>query len=209
MRRARAGPDVFEFRPRVGIAACVVWAVVAGLWLLAQARTGLVAVAATLPLICLVSIVVYALFGRPRVIVTGSAVVLRNVLREVQIPFEALAGIDTQYALTLTTVDGRRFQAWAAPAAGRMGADRVTEEERKALTWSGPVDEIPSSAGLRSDAGAAAVVIRRRWQPPAAAGTVDGGSAARLGGAVQIRWATWLLVAMAVCLVGTVLVGIR
>ena len=200
------GPDVFEFRPRIGVAACLVWAVVAGLWLLAQAQAGWLPVAASLPVIGLVSTAVYALFGRPRVVVTLSGVVLRNVLRDIQIPFDALAAIDTQYALTLTTVDGHRFQAWAAPAAGRMGAARVTEEERKALTWSGPVDEIPSSAGLRSDAGAAAVAIRRRWQPPAG-DRVRPPPTAPSG--VQIRWATGILIVLGAFVLGTVLVGLR
>ena len=200
------GPDVFEFRPRIGVAACLVWAVVAGLWLLAQAQAGWLSVAASLPVIGLVSTAVYALFGRPRVVVTLSGVVLRNVLRDIQIPFDALAAIDTQYALTLTTVDGRRFQAWAAPAAGRMGAARVTEEERKALTWSGPVDEIPSSAGLRSDAGAAAVAIRRRWQPHAG-DRVEHPPTGPSG--VQIRWATEVLIVLAAFALCAVLVGLR
>lgn len=144
-----------------------------------------------------------------RVVVSAWGVVLRNVLRDVHIPFEALADIGTQYALTLTTVDGHRFQAWAAPAAGRLGAARMTEEERKALTWSGPLDEIPSSAALRSDAGAVAVVIRRRWQRPSPVDAVDIGHIPLPGAQVRIRWASGVLMALAVCALGSVLVGLQ
>ena len=112
----------------------------------------------------LISTVVYAVCGRPRVIVKPEEVLLRNVVRDTTIPYTAISEIDTRYTLTVTTADGRRHQAWAAPAGGRFGAARVTDEERKSLSLSGPVEEIPASAGLRSDAGAAAVAIRRRWQ---------------------------------------------
>jgi hypothetical protein len=97
--------------------------------------------------------------------------------------------------LTVTTADGRRHQAWAAPAGGRFGAARVTDEERKSLSLSGPVEEIPASAGLRSDAGAAAVAIRRRWQ----AITEQGGSGP-VSGTTTVRWATGVLVVFAVSL---------
>ncbi len=146
----------------------------------------------------LATTVVYAVCGRPRVIVGPDEVVLRNVVRDVTIPYSAITDIQTRYTLTLTTADGGRHQAWAAPASGRFGAARVTEEERKSLGWSGPVHEIPASAGLRSDAGAAAVAIRRRWQP-----LLEGAN--QPPGQVRIVWATGIIATLAVFAAGVLL----
>jgi hypothetical protein len=201
----------FIVRPWSGIAACALWAVCAGLWLVASAGSGWSALLRQAPTVVLISTAVYAVFGRPRVIVAADEVLLRNVVRDVAIPYRAISAIDTQYALTLTTVDGHRHQAWAAPAGGRIRATRVTEEERKILNWSGPLDEIPSSAGLRSDAGAAAVAIRRKWQAPAGQAAADGPlppTRATSGSGVQIRWATGVLLTLAVSAAGTVLAAV-
>ena len=198
LRRAR-NADVFVFRPRTGIAACALWALLGVVWLAAAAESGGWPLALSqLPLVGFASTVVYAACGRPRVIVGPDDVVLRNVVRDVTVPYSAITDIQTRYTLTLTTADGGRHQAWAAPASGRFGAARVTEEERKTLGWSGPVHEIPASAGLRSDAGAAAVAIRRRWQP-----LLEG--VAQPPGIVHITWAAGILAALAIFAVGLLL----
>jgi hypothetical protein len=196
----------FIFRPWSSIAACAFWAVCAGVWLVAAAASGWSTVLSEAPTIALISTVVYAVFGRPRVIVRAQDVLLRNVIRDVTIPYRAISDIDTRYVLTVTTVDGRRHQAWAAPAGGRIRAARVTPDEQKALAWAGPLDEIPSSAALRSDAGAAALAIRRRWQ--ARPGDDPADAAAMSSSAVEIRWATGVLVAFAVCVIATFLVAL-
>lgn len=159
------------------------------------------------PTIAVISTVVYAVFGRPRVIVNAQDVLLRNVIRDVSIPYRAISAIDTQYVLTVTTIDGHRHQAWAAPAGGRIRAARVTPDEQKALAWAGPLDEIPSSAALRSDAGAAALAIRRKWH--ALPGDAPAGGPVDSSPKVEIRWATGVLIAFAVFLVGTLLVAVR
>lgn len=179
--------------PRTGVAACLLWAVLAVVWFVLGARTGVATALAQLPIIALVSTVVYAVLARPRVLVGPRKVVLRNIIRDVYVPYPALSRLDTQYALTLQTLDGRRYQAWAAPAGGRFGAARVTREEQRTLSWSGPINEIPASAGLRSDAGAAAVAIRRRWQP-----STEGVEPDRTTATATVRWAigplSWLVV---------------
>jgi len=200
----RSRPDAegrFVFRPWSSIAACAFWVLCAVFWLAAAAHSGWSTVLGEAPTIALISTVVYAVFGRPRVIVRPDDVLLRNVVRDVSIPYSAITDIDTRYVLTVTTVDGSKHQAWAAPAGGRIRAARVTPEEQKALAWAGPLDEIPSSATLRSDAGAAALAIRRKWQ------AFDGDQAGNAGtnaATVDIRWATGVLVVLAVCLMGTV-----
>ena len=129
----------FVFRPRTGLAACGLWAVLGMVWLVLAARSGWSELLREAPFVAFISVVVYAVFGRPLILVRSRDVLLRNVIRDVSIPYSTIAAIDTQYALTITTTDGRRHQAWAAPASGRLGAARVTEEERKSLSWSGPV----------------------------------------------------------------------
>lgn len=198
----QSGAD-FVFRPRIGLAVCLLWGVLAVVWFGVESRVSVPHALGQLPEIVLVSTVVYLLFWRPRVVVGVDAVLLRNVLRDVHVPYGALSEVETQYALTLTTVDGRRHQAWAAPAGGRFGAARVTNEERKILSWSGPVDEIPASAGLRSDAGAVAAAIRRRWHGPDWDGSTGRGTPV-------IRWA-WepliVLAAAALAVLVSALVG--
>jgi len=173
----------------------VLWGLLAVFWLASAGGYGWSTLLAQLPAVALISTVVYAVCGRPRVIVKPQEVLLRNVVRDTTIPYTAISEIDTRYTLTVTTADGRRHQAWAAPAGGRFGAARVTDEERKSLSLSGPVEEIPASAGLRSDAGAAAVAIRRRWQ----AITEQGGSGP-VSGTTTVRWATGVLVVFALSL---------
>jgi hypothetical protein len=194
--RASRAEGQFVFRPTTGIAACVLWGLLAVFWLASAAGGyGWSTLLAQLPAVALISTVVYAVCGRPRVIVKPQEVLLRNVVRDTTIPYTAISEIDTRYTLTVTTADGRRHQAWAAPAGGRFGAARVTDEERKSLSLSGPVEEIPASAGLRSDAGAAAVAIRRRWQAITERGDAEPGP-----GVPTVRWATGVLIVFAVSL---------
>jgi hypothetical protein len=201
----------FIFRPWSSIAASAFWVVCAGVWLVVAAESGWSTVLREAPTIALISTVVYAVFGRPRVIVSADEVLLRNVIRDVSIPYRAIGAVDTQYVLTVTTVDGRRHQAWAAPAGGRIRAARVTPDEQKALAWAGPLEEIPSSAALRSDAGAAALAIRRKWQALPGDDPADGpvdSSTQRNPARVEIRWATGVLLALAVSLVACVVAAV-
>ncbi len=205
----RRRPDAegrFIFRPWSSIAASAFWVVCAAVWLAVAAESGWSTVLHEAPTIAVISVVVYAVLGRPRVIVGADEVLLRNVVRDVSIPYRTISDIDTRYVLTVTTIDGRRHQAWAAPAGGRIRAARVTPDEQKALAWAGPLDEIPSSAALRSDAGAAALAIRRKWQ--ALAGDDPAAAPAKSSTAVEIRWATGVLLALAVSVVACAVVGI-
>ena len=206
----RAMADRFEFRPRTGLAACGVWVLLAAIWLLLDMRTGLAAAARDLPVIGAISTIVYALFWRPKVVVGRDEVLLRNVFRDASVPYPDLRRVHTQYVLALETHSGRRFQAWAAPAGGRWGAARVTEADRRALDWSS--EELPASAGLRSDAGAVAAAIRRRWQvvcPEAATASGVEPIESRLPGAdrgVRVQWAAGVLAVLATCLALSVVV---
>ncbi|GAA1997489.1 PH domain-containing protein [Nakamurella flavida] len=189
-----AGPDTFTFRPRTAWISAVVWGLVVAGWL-TLALTGsaepIGAASRQLPAIALGCVVVYAVCVRPVVRVGAEGVWLRNVVRDVWLPFADLARVETQYALTLVTVSGRRHQAWAAPAPSRHGAARVTDGDVREMGWTPDQGPVPASATLRSDAGAAAVTVRRMWDAHRAA---DGRPAA----GTEVRWARGVLAALAV-----------
>jgi Bacterial PH domain len=135
-----------------------VHAAVTGLWLLA------------------VSAALAALFWRPAVVVDDAGVELRNVLRDVRVPWPALQEIETRYALTLHA-GGRRFASWAAPAPGRpstagrlsagVGATAPSRHDHAVpdprWTAGGAGAAPASSRDLRADSGATAFMIEQRW----------------------------------------------
>jgi hypothetical protein len=86
---------------------------------------------------------------------------LVNVTRTIEIPWPALTGIDTRYALTLTTAYGR-FAAWAAPAPGAGTALRTAMRSRPRAGADGgtsaTMGDVPGVASAD-----AAEVVRRRW----------------------------------------------
>jgi hypothetical protein len=134
-------------------------AAVSGLWL----------VAITAALACL--------FWRPSVVVDESGVELRNMVRDVQMPWRALEQLETRYTLTLHA-GGRRYQSWAGVAPGRpsitarlisgrvAGAadsgryDYALPDPRRTAAAGGAA---PSSRDLRADSGATAFMIEQRW----------------------------------------------
>lgn len=151
------------FRPRTGLFACGLWAVVALVWLFYAARDGFGVFLVQLPLVVFSSTLVWATCGRPIVIVSDTDVLLKNVFNDIRIPWAALAEISTKYSLTLLTKDGKKFNAWAAPASGRFGAAKVTQADLRTLRWDESDGPLPSSSTLRSDSGAAAAIVRVNW----------------------------------------------
>jgi hypothetical protein len=201
-------PARHVYRPAMVRIAAAVYVVFAGWWLLsALFSPSLRGDAPVLGLALLAGgALVYALFWRPAVIVDAEGVELRNVLRDVRVPWAALQDVDTKYTLTLHA-GGRRHQSWAASTRGWTGI------------WRGPAQGVApghspdpqslpgqpstrSSRDLRADSGAAAFLVEQRW-----AGWRD---ALRPGsphppseaGAVVVRWN---VAAPAIVVAGTVL----
>jgi hypothetical protein len=102
--------------------------------------------------------VLHAVFWRPAVIVDGDGVLLVNVLRDVRVPWAALEGVETRYALALQ-VGTRRIRSWAAAAPGRPLTGARLPDPR----WvpDAPVDR--SSRDLQADSGAAAFMVEQSW----------------------------------------------
>ncbi|AZI57449.1 hypothetical protein EH165_04010 [Nakamurella antarctica] len=193
----------FVFRPRVGYFACGLWAVLAVAWIVLAIRdAGLSGLWQIAPA-SFMGVLVYATCGRPCVIVGSEKVLLRNIIRDVEVPFSQLEAVHTQYALTLLTTQGQKFVAWAAPAASRYSTARTTESDVKTIGWDEQSDgPVPASASLRSDSGSAAAIVRRNWRVARAALVEIGPTP----GKVVISWSAPVLVSLAATLLASVVV---
>ncbi len=124
--------------------------------------------------VLLVTALVWALFWNPRIHVDASGVVLVNVFRTIRLPWPSIQEIDTKWSLTLKTAYGT-FGAWAAPAPGRHGTRRVTEQDLRHL----PRSSHDSDRSIRpgdsptSPSGQAAWAIRETWEMLRDAGHLD------------------------------------
>lgn len=185
-----AVPDVF--RPLVGRILTVAVAVGGVLVLVLVATTGGVADAVlTLPWVALFAVACWAVYWRPRVEVSDGGIRLVNVTRTIDVPWPAVTDVETRYALTLVTCDGR-FRAWAAPAPGAGAALRAASRSRRQLGGDGQAvtpGEVPGTPSAD-----AATVVRRRWARLRDAGHLD---EPRLEfDAVPVRWHTEVAVAV-------------
>ncbi len=124
--------------------------------------------------VLLVVALAWALFWNPRIDVDASGVVLVNVFRTIRLPWPSIQDIDTKWSLTLKTAYGS-FGAWAAPAPGRHGAERLTEQDLRHL----PTSSADAGQGIRpgdsptSPSGQAAGTIRETWEALRDAGHLD------------------------------------
>ncbi|NUP75840.1 MAG: PH domain-containing protein [Sinomonas sp.] len=172
-----AGPvDVFKARSNKTLA-ILLWALAAFGLVVTIAQSGPAGLRFISPL-ALMAYAGWALFWRPAVVVSNSGVELVNPLRRVAVPWEALAFVDTKYALTLVTGSGR-FTAWAAPAPGVLGARHARPEHLTGLPDStyGPSHSVRPGDLSHTVSGQAALLVRRRWAEQVERGTVSGGQA--------------------------------
>jgi hypothetical protein len=145
----------------------------------------------------------WTVLWRPYVWVDHAGVRIRNVLRTVDVPWEALIHVDTRYALTLYT-PGHAYAAWAAPAPGRTGTTLARRAERH-----GRVDATPSVDGrvrpgdlLASESGQAAQIVRDRWAALRDSGAIETGRADATS--VPVRWHVFTNTLLAALLIATV-----
>jgi hypothetical protein len=162
----RADSGDLTYRPRSRYVSTIAsWAVIAGLTAARGFEDGTTAVLRALPLAVALGLLAWLVFWHPRVEVTDQGVTLVNPLRTVTVPWAALINVETQYALTLVTPDGRH-RAWAAPGPGRhavvtasndelSGMSRTARDSRGAVA----IGDLPSAAS-----GQVARLVRRRWE---------------------------------------------
>lgn len=175
-----------EFRPRLGRALTVAVAVLAVAGVVLTAVDDPAAALRYAPVFALAAVLVWAVFGRPTVLVSDGGVELRNVLRTIELPWPAIERIDTKYALTLYTAYGV-YAAWAAPAPSRVQALTATREDTRHLPESSYIGGGIRPGDLAGTAsGDAAAYIRRRWQELHDAGHLDTPRLER--DAPRVRW---------------------
>ena len=104
------------------------------------------------PWLALFALAAWAIFWRPCVVVSDAGVRLVNVSRTIDVPWPALQGIETRWALTLVTAYGR-FTAWGAPAPGAYSAFRAVGTR--------PHDTLAASDGYRPSGRAARRTLGR------------------------------------------------
>jgi hypothetical protein len=114
----------------------------------------------------------WATFWRPRVEVTDGGVRLVNVTRTIDIPWPAIAGIETRWALTLRTAYGK-FTAWAAPAPGRGPMRRAVRVDPDLLGRAVRVGSETHPELTVGPAGEAAEMVQAHWEALRAAGHLD------------------------------------
>jgi len=113
MDRASEVAQLETIRGRLAPMLAVVWYVLAafGAWDLISRGDGR-DVPIGLVGIALITIVVYAIAQRPAVIAGPSGVLLRNVVRDVWLPWYAVKSIEATWSLSVATQD-RTFGSWA------------------------------------------------------------------------------------------------
>ncbi|WP_334172778.1 PH domain-containing protein [Sinomonas sp.] len=193
------GPvDVFKARSNKALAA-ILWALAAFGLVVTLAQSGVGGLRFVAPL-ALMAFAGWALFWRPAVVVSDAGVELINPLRDVGVPWEALAFVDTKYALTLVTGAGR-FSAWAAPAPGVMGARHARPDNLVGLPASsyGPGQSVRPGDLSHTVSGQAALLVRRRWAALVERGSIEGGLVEETP---VTRGVAWWIAAVAVVLAG-------
>lgn len=138
----------------------------------------------------------WLVFWAPHLRVDADGVVVRNVLRSVQVPWAALRAVETRFALTLCT-DELECQVWAAPvpgrhAAARIGPDQLADLPASTYTGAG----VRPGDALSTPSGQAGYLVRHHWGAARAAGAPEPGSRA------QVRWHLREVVVAVVLVVG-------
>lgn len=158
------------FRSRFGIGlTIVVWAICT-----AGIVSSLIVGAGLAPVVLLASLgwFVWLAFWRPSVVTDARGVELRNLVRDVEVPYGAVDDIDTRYALVVRS-GGRSYSAWGAPAPGGAATLRDSMNRRRATNrtdWSDVPRSVRAGGTARpgdtvdSASGAPATVVRREME---------------------------------------------
>lgn len=174
------------FRPRGGVvlaAIAIVICLVALIWLtVTDGVAGLVLWG--WPIVAFAWLA-YLLYIRPAVRVTDGFVEMQNIFRTHRVPWGDVADVESRYALTIRTRDGKTLRAWAAPAPGARHALTTRREEIASAPGTGDLRRPSDAAGTESGDGAALVLRALERHRRAGGQELPGGTAT--------SWALWPL----------------
>ena len=140
MDRASEVARVETFRPRFAPAMAVVWYLIAAFGGYDLVRRGQGReIPIGLAVLALITVFVYAIAQRPAVIAGPRGVLLRNVLRDVWLPWHAVTKIEPGWSLSLATED-KRYGSWAVTGNASRQRGRRTSGGTPAAPQ--PADEI-------------------------------------------------------------------
>lgn len=183
------------FRTRWAIPLTVLWVLVAAYVVIDVIRAGnghdtVVALA----LVATVSVVIHATATRPAVVIDDGGILLRNIVRDIYVPWSAVEDIDTEWVLTVHT-SGRKYVAWAVsarnPARQRQSGSSMFSgfaSPRLREMAADAQESAPAASGAAGQASEQVVERWLRWR-----GSVPAGAAT-----VTYRWE--LVAALAVAL---------
>lgn len=137
----------------------------------------------------LVAVFAFAALWAPRVEVDDDKATLVNVLRTIEVPWEALVNVDTRFSLKLITPNGS-YSAWAAPAPGRTTTFRLTRARRGSTAGSTGARDVRPGDLLDTDSGDAAHLVRDRWTTLIEEGRVETGIADTVRARIRLHPAT-------------------
>jgi hypothetical protein len=178
-------PEPVTFRPRGG--QILAWAAIGvcalGLVFIAVTDGALSLLAWAWP-IALVAWLAWILYIRPHVQISEGFIEIANVFRTHRVPWGDVDDVDSRFALTVHTKDGRSIRAWAAPAPGARQA-LTTKRDEVARTPGEGDTRRPSDAEGTASGDATALVRRSLDQYRRSGGdTTPGGTVTTLNVAV-------------------------
>ncbi len=172
--------------------------------LLGLIGSGFEAVITLWPWLALLIGTCWAVYWHPEVRVDDNGVQLVNVWQRVEVPWNALIGIETKWALTLVTPQ-RRYRAWAAPAPGRS-VMRQEHRDTHRLKDAAIGGEVRPGDLPHTDSGAAAKMVRDHWTSVRESGALDDAEPAAT---TVTRSAHWGVITGGTVLLALAIVGIR
>jgi len=134
MDRTSEVAHVETFRPRLAPLMAIAWYLLAafGGYDLVKRGDGR-EVPIGLACVALISVVVYAIAQRPAVVAGPSGLLLRNVVRDIWLPWHAVKSIEATWSLSIATAD-RRYGSWAVTGSkASLFPDRLEQLRRRGL----------------------------------------------------------------------------
>ena len=140
-----------------------------------------------LPAIALIAWLAWGWLWRPCLFWDDDAITVVNGVATTVIPWAAPIQVETRYALTLITPQGR-YPVTVAPAPGRL-ATALSKRDMKGISAPVGSDGSVQTGDLpSSDSGAAAHLVRQRWQSLLDEGRIAVGTADSVRIDRQLHW---------------------